>query len=585
MNMMRLKAITALFLLFLTFSAFAGPGIEEPRPGEALYLIVLGDRAEELDVAAIGGRVVQSWSDRRLVTVPEERAGALREHEGIVYVQRIWTAGAQRSPEPMPALTSITSAAVAPPWTTGVYRYDPSGNVKSMGSDTFGYDAVSRILQANIKGTPQTFEYDPYGNLRRLGGIAMNPDAATNRIPVYEYDTAGYVIQDEAGRRFHYDATGMVSAVDSVATDTIGHDRRMIYSADDERIVVAEGGSTMRYRVRDFGARVLREWKSTGTILEWERDYIYAGGDLVAGEVQIDQRQNGQRHYHTDHLGSVRMVTDGAADLVSRHDYLPFGDELPPTTTEWTNTAKGPRDPKKFTGHERDYFSSANLEGAALDYMHARYYAPGRGRFLSIDPTWESADLVKPQTWNRYAYVLNNPVNLTDPDGKCPFICQLGVELAIDFVTDGNPTGSADLPKDPAQRAAHAREMQAWRLEQRAKEIHSALPEATQRRTTTAVAEVTNPDGTKQILVASSEKNLRPAQRAALRPGEVAVSGKGHAEQTIIDAAKKSGQTVDAVAASRPICSSCATRIWSVGARWASKLKDLEIKKLLKEIF
>ena len=169
---------------------------------------------------------------------------------------------------------------------------------------------------------------------------------------------------------------------------------------------------------------------------------------------------------------------------------------------------------------------------------------------------------------------------MTDPDGKVPILVNLLKELAVDFVVDGSPTGSADLPKDPAQRAAYAREMQQWRLEQRAKAIHGALPEATQRRTTTAVAEVTNRDGTKQILVASSEKNLRPSQRAALRPGEVAVSGTGHAEQTIINAAKESGQKVEAVAASRPICSSCATGIRAAGARTASALKKI-VKDIL----
>lgn len=42
-----------------------------------------------------------------------------------------------------------------------------------------------------------------------------------------------------------------------------------------------------------------------------------------------------------------------------------------------------------------------------------------KGRFLSVDPTWESADLGNPQSWNRYSYVGNNPVNNTDPDGRC----------------------------------------------------------------------------------------------------------------------------------------------------------------------
>jgi RHS repeat-associated protein len=68
----------------------------------------------------------------------------------------------------------------------------------------------------------------------------------------------------------------------------------------------------------------------------------------------------------------------------------------------------------KFTGHERDDVN--------LDYMHARYYVPFAGRFLSVDPgrDW---DLREPQSWNMYAYVRNNPVNNTDPDGKWCFPC------------------------------------------------------------------------------------------------------------------------------------------------------------------
>jgi hypothetical protein len=50
--------------------------------------------------------------------------------------------------------------------------------------------------------------------------------------------------------------------------------------------------------------------------------------------------------------------------------------------------------------------------------MHGRYYTAGVGRFLSPDPVWGSADLGKPLSWNRYAYVRDNPVNRTDPTGR-----------------------------------------------------------------------------------------------------------------------------------------------------------------------
>jgi RHS repeat-associated protein len=116
-------------------------------------------------------------------------------------------------------------------------------------------------------------------------------------------------------------------------------------------------------------------------------------------------------------------------------------------------------------------------------------------------------------------------------------------------------------------------------LEQRAKDIQSTLSPATQSRTTTAVASATTAEGKATTLVASSEKNLRPAQIAALKPGETAVSGAGHAEKTILNHAQANGITVNAVAASRPICAGCATSINNAGAVAASPLKIYPIKQ------
>jgi len=86
------------------------------------------------------------------------------------------------------------------------------------------------------------------------------------------------------------------------------------------------------------------------------------------------------------------------------HQYYPFG-------IEQTSPAQD-RELLKYTGHERDT--------PTLDYMHARYYGTEWGRFLSVDPMWESADISRPQTWKRYSYVLNNPISVSDPDGRVP---------------------------------------------------------------------------------------------------------------------------------------------------------------------
>ena len=73
----------------------------------------------------------------------------------------------------------------------------------------------------------------------------------------------------------------------------------------------------------------------------------------------------------------------------------------------------------------------------------------------------------------------------------------------------------------------------------------------------TAVAEVTNIDGQTMRLVGSSRRTLNPAQRAALKPGEIPVSGPGHAEKTVLNAAERRGQTVKAISSSRAICAEC----------------------------
>lgn len=120
----------------------------------------------------------------------------------------------------------------------------------------------------------------------------------------------------------------------------------------------------------------------------------------------------------SDHLGVPRMVVYKTGSLagVKRHDYLPFGEEL--------STNQGGRTPQqgygaidnvrqKFTSKERD-------DETGLDFFVARYYASGQGRFVSPDPLLASRATGSPQSWNRYSYVLNNPLRYIDPTGLAP---------------------------------------------------------------------------------------------------------------------------------------------------------------------
>jgi len=110
---------------------------------------------------------------------------------------------------------------------------------------------------------------------------------------------------------------------------------------------------------------------------------------------------------HTDHLGSVRLITNDEGAKVSRHKYLPFGEEV--FTWEYLPDDVG-YNTHVFTGHERD-------GETGLDYMMARYYGDDLPRFLSPD-SGESWDEFAPQSWNLYSYVQNNPLMFFDPNGE-----------------------------------------------------------------------------------------------------------------------------------------------------------------------
>lgn len=141
----------------------------------------------------------------------------------------------------------------------------------------------------------------------------------------------------------------------------------------------------------------------------WNEDYVWRGGQLLA-TVQPNSSGEFKRHFTLNHLGSPVMVTDGQGQRVARYREAPFGEDM---TAGWSQDYFALR----FTGHERDYHQAGVLDD--LDYMHARHYTPHVGRFLQIDQVL--GRLESPQSWNRYAYAANDPVNFVDRDGRQEF--------------------------------------------------------------------------------------------------------------------------------------------------------------------
>jgi RHS repeat-associated protein len=142
--------------------------------------------------------------------------------------------------------------------------------------------------------------------------------------------------------------------------------------------------------------------------------FVYdASGKLVA-EYETNAPQTGGKVQYTtqDTLGSPRVLTNEKGEVTSRRDFLPFGEEITNLSGRTTDYKYGQADnvKQKFTGQLRDVESD-------LDYFGARYYSNALGRFTSVDPLMASMNNDNPQTFNRYTYVLNNPLRYVDPDG------------------------------------------------------------------------------------------------------------------------------------------------------------------------
>ncbi len=141
-----------------------------------------------------------------------------------------------------------------------------------------------------------------------------------------------------------------------------------------------------------------------------------AAGQLVA-EYSTQATSGGTSYLTQDQLGSTRIVTDGAGNPTSRHDYLPFGEEIKSNVGGRDTVAAPGYNPggvmQKFTSKERD-----NETG--LDYFGVRYYSSSLGRFTGTDPSRRSVKLANPQSQNRYSYSLNNPLRYIDSNGEWP---------------------------------------------------------------------------------------------------------------------------------------------------------------------
>jgi RHS repeat-associated protein len=230
-------------------------------------------------------------------------------------------------------------------------------------------------------------------------------DPATNRISGFTYDASGNLtVQPIPGfpsRNFTYDGNGC-------ETSFSGPSGIATYTCDGNSVRVKKavsGGTTTVYIFA--GGTDITEYDNGSAVTSPSREFIYAGGKLVA--TLANNSGNVTTTYdHSDHR-SIRLMTDGTpgnptyGQMIGQQGTDAWGEAWYSGTATTTLV---------YTSYQRD-------QESGLDYAMARYYDSAFGRFCSADPVGGSVD--DPQTWNRYIYVRDDPVNLMDPSGRKGF--------------------------------------------------------------------------------------------------------------------------------------------------------------------
>jgi RHS repeat-associated protein len=303
------------------------------------------------------------------------------------------------------------------------WTYDAFGNRKQqVGSNAPFTNAVGAASCTAASGASFINSWASY----TVDGTPNTPDNGKNQVTatsagMFTYDPsgAGYILNDGVNQ-YLYDGEGRICAVAATLVPGTTIMTGYLYDAEGTRIAKGKitnwscdptisGFQTTTDYILGLGGEQITEMgvsaNSTNSAPVWQHSNVFVGGKLLG-----TYDKDGLHFYFDDPLGTRRAQTDAAGVLEQTCSSLPYGDVLHCTGGD----LQAPTE-HHFTGKERDA-ESGN------DYFGARYYASSMGRFMS--PDWSAkqepvpyAKLDNPQSLNLYAYVLNNPLDKTDPDG------------------------------------------------------------------------------------------------------------------------------------------------------------------------
>lgn len=279
------------------------------------------------------------------------------------------------------------------------YGYDPAGNlnfIRDGGEETkYVYDALNR-LKLTANASPEFFDFDPAGNLLSISSSPSNAPGLVkgNRLLIqgdkhFDYDARGNLIRESRGKdgvlqsQYRYNLNNQL--IEVLSNQHANH-VQFKYDPLGRRIEKTDAFGTTNFLWADN--LLMQESRK-----HIKKTYINEPGSFrPLAQVQDEQIY----HYHLDHLGTPKELTNEAGKIVWKAKYQTYGNVALKDIEEIENNLR-------FQGQ---YFDTET----GLHYNRFRYYNPSSGQFINQDPIGLMGGL------NNYQYV-PNPISWIDPFG------------------------------------------------------------------------------------------------------------------------------------------------------------------------
>lgn len=339
-------------------------------------------------------------------------------------------------------------------------RIDAHGDGNGAVIENFGFDNINRLTSYSLSGPnllpgmtrDVALQYNALGQLLyksdegnyvygASGG--PNPHVLTNLIGAattkYGWDLSGNVKSADGGkyRNLRYTSFDRVSYTDNGATGAAAITYNWLYDErhariNETRTFNGNSRSTWYSHPDDEGGLGFELETDSSPASQSNRHFLSIGGDVVGVLVSSDALPTlgsatsppalanvtlrKVEYWHKDHLGSLIATTDHTGAATQNYSYDPFGkrrytsgtyDEAGKLAVDW-NPALNSGTARGFTLHE-------GLDDIGLVNMNGRIFDPTLGLFIQADK-WVPHELSL-QSFGRYTYAENNPLNVTDPSG------------------------------------------------------------------------------------------------------------------------------------------------------------------------